>query len=47
LPSNFSSALDFIIPIDNDGGVRELGEVWFRPDAQRRGETFRDLLREI
>jgi type IV secretion system protein VirB11 len=39
------NAIDFIIPVENDGGERELGEVWFRADAQRRGETFRDLLR--
>ena len=39
------SALDFIIPVENDGGMRSIGEVWFRPDAERRGETFRDLLR--
>jgi type IV secretion system protein VirB11 len=42
-----TSAIDFIIPIENDGGVRDLGEIWFRPDAQRRGTGFRDLLREI
>lgn len=41
-----TSAIDFIIPIENDGGLRAIGEVWFRPDAERRGKTFRDLLGE-
>jgi type IV secretion system protein VirB11 len=40
-----ASAIDFIIPVENEGGERSIGEVWFRPDAQRRGETFRDLLK--
>jgi type IV secretion system protein VirB11 len=39
------NAIDFIIPVELDGGERELGEVWFRADAKRRGETFRDLMR--
>jgi type IV secretion system protein VirB11 len=38
------TAIDFIIPVENDGGVRAIGEIWFRPDAERRGESFRDLL---
>lgn len=41
-----AASIDFIIPVENDGGERELGEVWFRADAARRGETFRDLLGE-
>lgn len=40
-----ANALDFIVPVENDDGVRAIGEVWFRADAQRRGETFADLLR--
>jgi len=47
LCDQIGSALDFIIPVENDGGDRAIGEVWFRTDAERRGETFRDLLREI
>lgn len=38
------NVIDFIIPVENDGGVRSIGEVWFRPDAERRGETFADLM---
>ena len=40
------NVIDFIIPVENDGGDRAIGEVWFRPDAERRGETFADLLEE-
>ena len=36
--------VDFIIPVENDGGDRSIGEVWFAADARRRGETFADLL---
>ena len=39
------NAVDFIIPVENDAGARAIGEVWFAPDAARRGETFIDLLR--
>jgi type IV secretion system protein VirB11 len=45
LAAQLGSAIDFIIPVENDGGVRAIGEVWFRADAERRGETFRELLR--
>jgi type IV secretion system protein VirB11 len=44
--AQLSSAIDFIIPIGNDGGIRSIGEVWFRADAGRRGQTFRDLMGE-
>jgi type IV secretion system protein VirB11 len=40
------NVIDFIIPVENDGGDRAIGEAWFRPDAERRGETFADLLEE-
>ena len=40
------AAIDFIIPVENDGGVRSIGEVWFRPVAERDGHSFRDLLTE-
>lgn len=39
------NAIDFIVPVENDDGVRAIGEVWFAADARRRGETFVDLLR--
>ena len=39
------NAVDFIIPVENEAGARAIGEVWFAPDAARRGETFTDLLR--
>jgi type IV secretion system protein VirB11 len=45
--AQLEAAIDFIIPVENDGGVRSIGEVWFRGAAERRGETFSDLLREI
>jgi type IV secretion system protein VirB11 len=44
--AQLEAAIDFIIPIENDGGDRAIGEVWFRADAARRGKTFHDLLRE-
>ena len=42
-----ASAIDFIIPVENDGGARAIGEVWFAPDAARRSEGFADLVRAI
>jgi len=42
-----ASAIDFIIPVENDGGNRSIGEVWFAPEAARRGEGFADLVRTI
>jgi type IV secretion system protein VirB11 len=45
--SQIGSAIDFIIPVENDGGMRAIGEVWFAADAARRGETFADLLKVI
>lgn len=38
------AAVDVIVPISAEGGVRQLGEVWFADDAARRGETVADLL---
>lgn len=46
IADQIGSAIDYIIPVENESGSRELGEIWFRPDAARRGETFRDLLRD-
>jgi type IV secretion system protein VirB11 len=40
-----SATIDLIAPIQNIGGVRSLGEVWFAADAARRGETLADLVR--
>ncbi|MDE8347809.1 MAG: P-type DNA transfer ATPase VirB11 [Acidocella sp.] len=40
-----SSAVDVIIPFHNEGALYEIGEVWFAPDAVRRGETAANLLR--
>ena len=45
IAEQLGSAIDFIIPVENDQGTRSIGEVWFAPDAARRGETFADLLR--
>ncbi len=41
-----ASAIDVIVPIGNAGGLRAIHEVWLREDAERRGESFADLLRE-
>jgi type IV secretion system protein VirB11 len=45
--ATLSSAIDCIIPFYSDNEGFEMGEVFFAPDAARRGETFADLLREI
>jgi len=42
-----ASAIDFIIPVENVGGTRAIGEVWFAADAARRGEGFADLVRTL
>jgi type IV secretion system protein VirB11 len=39
-----SSAVDLIVPFHNEGAVYEIGEVWFAPDAARRGESAAQLL---
>ena len=39
-----ASAVDLIIPFHNEGTVYEIGEVWFAPDAARRGESAAHLL---
>ena len=46
IAAQIASAVDFIAPVENEMGRRSIGEVWFKPDAARRGETFMDLLRE-
>lgn len=45
IANQIASAVDYIIPVENEGS-REIAEVWFRAHAARRGETFRDLLRD-
>jgi type IV secretion system protein VirB11 len=45
--AQLEAAIDFIIPVENDGGIRSIGAIWFRADAARRGETFRDLLKDV
>jgi type IV secretion system protein VirB11 len=47
IAEQIGSAIDFIIPVENEGGKRAIGEVWFRADAERRGETFADLLKVV
>ncbi|WP_234729603.1 P-type DNA transfer ATPase VirB11 [Acidocella facilis] len=39
-----ASAVDLIVPFHNEGAVYEIGEVWFAPDAARRGESAAHLL---
>lgn len=38
------TAIDLIVPIENVRGERAFGEIWFAPDAARRGKSLRDLL---
>ena len=42
-----SAAVDVIVPLQESGGVFDIGAVWFGADAARRGETAADLLREL
>lgn len=44
--ATLAAAVDFIIPVENDAGRRAIGEVWFKPHAARRGQSFSDLLGE-
>ena len=39
-----SSAVDLIVPFHNEGALYEIREVWFAPDAARRGESAANLL---
>jgi len=39
-----ASAVDLIIPFHNEGALYEIREVWFAPDAARRGESAANLL---
>ena len=38
-------AIDVIVPLREDGGVFDVGSVWFCADAARRGEPLSSLLR--
>lgn len=43
--ANFlSSAVDLVIPFHNEGTNYEIGEVWFAPDAVRRGESAAEIM---
>lgn len=43
--SQVAGVIDFICPVEmGDGRLREIGEVWLKPDAARRGETLHNLL---
>lgn len=39
-----ANAIDVIIPFHNEVTLYEIREVWFAPDAERRGESAADLL---
>jgi type IV secretion system protein VirB11 len=39
-----ADAVDVIIPLHSEAGAFRIGEVWFKDDAARRGETAADLL---
>ena len=47
IAAQLASAIDFIMPVENERGRRAIGEVWFRPAAERDGKDFVDLLREV
>jgi type IV secretion system protein VirB11 len=40
-----ATAVDVIIPFENHGATFAIGEVWFAPDAARRGSSAVDLLK--
>jgi len=42
--SRLAASIDFIFPVEYEGGSRSIAPVWFAADARRRGETFADLL---
>jgi type IV secretion system protein VirB11 len=39
-----ADAVDVIIPLRTEAGAFRIGEVWFKDDAARRGDTAADLL---
>jgi type IV secretion system protein VirB11 len=41
-----AGSIDLIVPMGKDEDIFDIGRVWFVADAQRRGETAADLLRE-
>lgn len=45
IAEQLGSCIDYLIPVENDQGHRSLGEIWFRPEAERRGQRFIDLLK--
>ena len=47
IAAQLASAIDFIMPVENERGRRAIGEVWFRPAAEREGKGFADLLEEL
>ena len=44
--AQLSNTIDFIMPVENDRGRRDIAEVWFRPAVERDGKSFADLLEE-
>lgn len=40
-----TAAIDVIVPFYNEGALYEIREVWFAPDAARRGESAAHLLK--
>jgi type IV secretion system protein VirB11 len=45
LLSMMGAATGVVIHISAEGGIRQVGEVWFADDAARRGEIDADLLK--
>ena len=40
------TAIDVIIPIENEQGARSIEALWFADEAALHGETFRDLVKD-
>lgn len=44
ITSLLAGAIDVIVPFQERGGNFSIGEVWLRPDAERRGQTIAELM---
>lgn len=44
ITSLLAGAIDVIVPFQEHGGEFSIGEVWLRPDAERRGQTIAELM---
>lgn len=44
--SLLESAIDIIVPFEEHAGEFAIGEIWLRPDAERRGNTVAELIED-